>query len=144
MKIYSREELEQLATEKPQQLALIFARTVAGFGQAKLLLKNKAYNVYDVETFEDGLERWHSVPDYPHDWTAVINAGKKAGIKWDRNVIDESDDGIEECHYRAWKWKNNWLSNRYPVKCYQKPNWPDCAALMIVMIEVVQAQEAST
>ena len=133
MKNYAREELEQLATEKPQELALLFARIVDGDKYAVISTWEDSRDIQILKS-----RSYQAAQKMLTDWTAVIYAGKKAEIKWDRNVIDESDDGIEECHYRAWKWKNNWLSNRRPVKCHQKPEWPDCAALMIVMIEVQQ------
>jgi hypothetical protein len=131
----TRQELETLASENPQELALLFAQKVAGWKEAELVYNNPLYPILMTRNTPDG-----RILEYPDDWTAVINAGKKAGIKWDRNVLNESDDGIEECEYKAWKWKDDWLSNRYPIKCYQESNWPDCAALMIVMIEVMETK----
>lgn len=127
-KIYTREELEKLATENPNELALLFAQRVAGYPEASHHVSGKYLC----------LDNGHKIPDYLSDWTAVINAGKEAEIKWDREVIGETDDGVEECLYRGWKWKDGWSDDRYPMKCYQQPNWPDCAALIIVMIEVMQ------
>ncbi len=110
-----REELEKLASENPQELALLFAQKVEGI---EAILSGVDVFVHRHSTVK--------VPDYLTDWTAVINAGKKAGIEWRKLVVKHR--GV----YTAWK-------NDSVFGATQQPDWPDCAALMIVMIEVAEA-----
>ena len=130
-------ELETLASNNPQELALIFAQKVAGFPEA-WIGADHIWSSRDWEHLSKIPQK--QLPDYLNDWTAVINAGKEAGIKWDRNVYNE-DAGVEECFYKAWKWTNGWLDNRFPVKCEQEPGWPPCAALIIAMILVMEKRQ---
>lgn len=122
-----RQELEQLASEKPQELALIFAQKVAGFPDAEWYQENNPLtgkpNI-DAEWFMRSLGKMPGwLPDYLTDWTAVINAGKKAGIRWQKIGLHNYQDIVYQAEMNA---------------CEQSPDWPDCAALMIVMIEVVE------
>lgn len=111
-----REELEKLASENPQELALIFAQKVVGLTSAQIL---------DGRVFAG----WQEFPDYLNDLTAVDKAGKNAGIEWRKF-------GIVEGHFAAYKEAHGWSE-----PCFPQPNWPDCAALMIVMIECVEARK---
>ena len=142
MKTYNREELEQLASNNPQELALLFAQKVAGLVEPQIHKKDGrvTHLILDPEDEEQfGATSEVYAPDYLRDWTAVFSAGKRAGIEWYATTnepyyletgahIGRSEARIKEAFSR----------------CFQKPNWPDCAALMIVMIEVTQTQETST
>lgn len=123
MKTYTREELEKLATENPQELALLFAQKVEGITNATSVA---GYHWITYKTIK-GTAIY--CPDYLTDWTAVINAGKKAGI---------------ECVVSPTKfaWASTLPSDdkKKGFHCDQQPNWPDCAALMIVMIGVMQGE----
>jgi hypothetical protein len=140
MKTYTREELEQLATESPNKLALLFAQKVAGFPDACIGQYADSSAIYPDR--ESSIAE--VLPNYPTDWTAVINAGKKAGIEcvisptkfaWASTL--PSDDNLYlllalmGCQHPS-------ASAKKGFHCDQQPNWPDCAALMIVMIEVMQ------
>lgn len=126
----TRQELETLASEKPQELkelSLLFAQKVAGFPDAVIEIEEKFY--YHV--CNHGNENRKRLPDYLTDWTAVINAGKKVGIEWDK--MDQEDG--------ATYWAFQTTDNSSEAKgIQQQPDWPDCAALMIVMIEAIEAK----
>lgn len=119
----TRQELETLASENPQELALLFAKKVAGWKEAELVYNNPLYPILMTRNTPDG-----RILEYPDDWTAVINAGKKAGIEWRKF-------GIIEGYFAAYKEAHGWSE-----PCFPQPNWSDCAALMIVMIEVMELE----
>jgi hypothetical protein len=128
MKNYSREELEKLATENPNELALLFAQKVVRDKYAVAstwedsrdvqIMKNKAYQV------AQGMLT---------DWTAVINAGKKAGIHMLIEPVVDSPLGQAAIAWRIGQISAQVINN-------VSEGWPDCAALMIVMIEVEQGR----
>lgn len=129
----TRQELETLASEKPQELALLFAKTVGKY----LDSRNDEGFLYGMlprtPMYEGGrTTSWYRLPDYLTDWTAVINAGKKAGIEWWKNTINDADEEYIASPHRYYS-----LSSK---RCVQYPAWPDCAALMVVMIEVMEAK----
>lgn len=126
MKIHTHEELEQLATEKPQELAHLFARLVAG--EPTAFYPPNEVSLYASSSGRMNEPPWKLLPRYLIDWTAVINSGKQAGIEMSVDVGR---------HASAWKHRNIVKTFK---ECFHRQNWPDCAALMIVMIEVVQAQ----
>lgn len=131
----TRQELERLASEEPQKLALLFAQKVAGYPEAAWCeSKVDVGRLYDKPWI---MTRAESIilPDYLNNWTAVINTGKKVGIEWDRVVQRDSFPTY-------WAYAKQTISNPLKLdeaKCiHQQPDWPDCAALMIVMIEVME------
>jgi len=132
MRVYPT-ELEALATQNPTQFVILFAELVAGEEVRPMGVPPLVTLCYST-----GVARGEPCPDYLNDLGAVHRAGKHAGIKWDRAVVDEDEEGNEDVQYSAWKWKNDWLRNRHPVRCWQEPGWPECMALMLVMIEVAQ------
>jgi hypothetical protein len=100
--------------------------------QAELVYHNPERPILMTRNAPDGRHL-----EYLTDWTAVINAGKKAGIEWEKsclikNVRPSLYSGPETGDkYSAW-------FNEEKIICRQQPNWSDCAALMIVMIEVME------
>lgn len=129
----TRQELETLASEKPQELALLFAQKVAGIQPV----------LYDplaqMQILQDGqpikLKSYKAnlpCPNYLTDWTAVINAGKKAGIEWEKFYRGDRKEIFMTSQHE---------SGGEGRTCNQQPNWPDCAALMIVMIEVMEGNK---
>lgn len=127
MKIYSREELEKLATENPNELALLFAQKVEGITNATSVA---GYHWITYKTIK-GTAIY--CPDYLTDWTAVINAGKKAGIHMLIEPVVDSPLG-----QAAIAWRIGQISAQVINNVSADLGWPDCAALMIVMIEVMQ------
>lgn len=122
----TRQELETLASENPQELALLFAQKVAGWKEAELVYNNPLYPILMTRNTPDG-----RILEYPNNWTAVINAGKKAGIEWEKFYRGDRKEIFMTSQHE---------SGGEGRTCNQQPNWPDCAALMIVMIEVMETK----
>jgi len=128
----TRQQLETLASEKPEELALLFAQKVAGDKYAVISTWGDSRDIQIMKN-----RAFQEAQRMLTDWTAVINAGKKAGIEWDRMVQRDSFPTY-------WAYAEQTILN--PLKLdeaeciHQQPNWPDCAALMIVMIEVMEAK----
>lgn len=120
----TKEELIQLATDKPEELSLIFAREVAGFLDVEFCseLDKRLFATYPRETIGRVL------PDYLTDWTATINAIEKAGMQMVVSPIDYAE---------VW-------FNDYETKIqvdHLLNNWAPCIPLIICAILVKQQEK---